>query len=301
MRRSVLSPMFAALVLLAIHPVAEGQDPPSTDVYLAELMAADGGVRLGTPVNLTDRPGYDNQPSFLDEESLLYTAIVDGQADIWLYDLKSHERRRVTETSESEYSPTPIPGEEAISVVRVEEDGTQRLWRFPLGGGEPDLLLPNVEPVGYHVWSGDQNLLLFVLGEPNTLQHARRGDGQGKVLAENVGRALHRVPGTSKLSFVHKASETKWTIRSVELETGEMATLRDTRPGREDYVWSSSRDLWMGDGAKLYVSGSGGEGDWREVADFGELGLREITRVAIHPRGTWIAFVAEREAPPSGS
>ena len=41
---------------------------------------------------------------------------------------------RVTNTPESEYSPTVTPDGAHISVIRVEADGTQRLWRFTIDG-----------------------------------------------------------------------------------------------------------------------------------------------------------------------
>ena len=39
------------------------------------------------------------------------------------------------ETPENEYSPQPIPDDDGFSVVRVEADGDQRLWRFGPAGG----------------------------------------------------------------------------------------------------------------------------------------------------------------------
>ena len=50
-------------------------------------------------------------------------------------------------TPQSEYSPTPVPGRDAISVVRDYGELKQQLWSFPLDGGEPQLLLPDVNPV----------------------------------------------------------------------------------------------------------------------------------------------------------
>ena len=41
------------------------QGPPATDIYLADLRVAQGRVTVGPPVNVTVRPGYDNQPFFL--------------------------------------------------------------------------------------------------------------------------------------------------------------------------------------------------------------------------------------------
>ena len=60
----------------------------------------------------------------------------------------------MTETVESEYSPTPLPAADGFSTVRVEQDGTQRLWAFDSSGGAPRLLLETIQPVGYHGWLG---------------------------------------------------------------------------------------------------------------------------------------------------
>lgn len=273
---------------------AAAQDPPATDVFLVALERAGGEAKLGAPVNVTDRAGYDNQPCYLPGgRRLLYTAMDDeGRTDIWIYDLETKTRSRFTETPESEYSPTPIPGEDAISVVRVEADERQRLWRFPRAGGAPDLLLPNVEPVGYHAWADDESLALFVLGDPITLQAARRGAGEGKVLAENVGRSLHRVPQSSAVSFVHKQSDDRWVIRQIDLATGEAKDVIATLPGREDFAWSPSGELWMGDGGALYVARPGSRQGFRQVADFAALGIQEITRIAVRPDGKQLAFAA---------
>src|SRR5258708_16942898 len=48
-----------------------------------------GRVSVGVPVNVTARPGYDNQPFFLPNgRAFLYTSIrEDSQADIYRYDI----------------------------------------------------------------------------------------------------------------------------------------------------------------------------------------------------------------------
>jgi len=49
---------------------------PATDIYLADLKIEDGHIEVGSPLNITNRDGYDNQPMFLpDGKSLLYTSI----------------------------------------------------------------------------------------------------------------------------------------------------------------------------------------------------------------------------------
>lgn len=279
----------AGTVVLAQDP------PPAADIFLVSLEINGDTVRLGDPVNVTQRSGYDNQPHFLpDGKSFVYTSIGDdGQADIWAYDLAEKTRRSVIKTAKtSEYSPTPIPGENALSVIRVEADGeTQRLWRFPLDGGEPDLLLPDIKPVGYHVWLDAKNLAFFVLGEPHMLQAARRGSGTGKVLASDIGRALHRVPGKHDASFVHKEGDGNWHIKQIDPVSGEMSQLIKTRPAREDFTWLPNGLLLMGDGSALHGARPKSEG-WKVVADFEAAGLADISRLAVHPEGTWLALVA---------
>ena len=44
-----------------------GQVGTGTDIYLVSIRISADGVRLGEPSNITDRDGYDNQPSFLPE------------------------------------------------------------------------------------------------------------------------------------------------------------------------------------------------------------------------------------------
>src|SRR5436309_4084071 len=198
-----------ALVTLQAAPAAPA-GPPATDVYLADLRVAQGRVSVGVPVNVTARPGYDNQPFFLpDGRAFLYTSIpADSQADIYRYDIGARTSTRLTATRESEYSPTPLPDGRGFSVVRVEADSTQRLWAFDFDGSRPRLVLDSIKPVGYHAWADDHTLVLYVLGTPPTLQIAdtRAPSTRGAVVAQNIGRPLQRVPGSSAIAFLQRDS-----------------------------------------------------------------------------------------------
>ena len=127
--------------------------PRDTDVLIAELTFNSQGLpSIGTPTNLTQRRDYDNQPQFVPDGSGFWYTINDpqnDQADIWRYDFATEGVTRVTMSSpESEYSATPLPDGSGISVIRVEADSTQRLWRFDLDGANGAVILPNVAPVG---------------------------------------------------------------------------------------------------------------------------------------------------------
>ena len=215
--------------------------PPPTDIYLVEVTPSANGLRLGeAPRNITRRQGYDNQPAFLPNgEGVLFTSFqTDGQTDIMLYDLDSQTTRAVTRTPESEYSATPIPGSDAFSVIRVEKDERQRLWRFSLDGAGSSLVLPDVAPVGYHVWGDERTLLLFVLGEPPTLRLANAATGEATIVKNDPGRSLHKIPERDTMSFVDKSDAT-WWIRELHPRTRAVTPLIATLEGSEDHAWFS--------------------------------------------------------------
>ena len=250
---------------------------------------------IGGPLNITDRPGYDNQPSFSKDGKRIYFTSVreDAQADIYRYDIATKQTTRVTKTApESEYSATEIDDGRAISVVRVERDSTQRLWRFPLNGSAPSVILERVKPVGYHAWADDHTLALFVLGSPNSLQVADTRTGSADTIATGLGRSLHRIPGTNRISFVRKVSATEWWIESLDPATRALERLVRLPESVEDYAWFPDGSIVCARGSRL-LWWSNNAADWREIADLSSAGVRGITRLAVSARGDRLALVAD--------
>ena len=289
-------------LLLLVAASASAQQPappapaPPPDIYLASITLEHGVPIVGTPVNITDRPGYDNQPSFSDDQRTVFFTSVreDRQADIYRYDLATKRISRVTATSpESEYSATPIDGGRAIAVVRVERDSSQRLWRIPLDGTAPTVILERVRPVGYQAWADDHTVALFLLGTPNTLQLANTRTGASDTITTNIGRSLHRIPGTNRISFVRKATPVEWWIESLDPRSRQTARLVRVPDGIEDYAWLPGGSIICGrDSRLLWWSGKAGD-DWREIANLARAGVRGITRLAVNARGDRLAFVAD--------
>ena len=290
----------AALAYLIPVAARAQTPPPGTEIYLARLRNADGGLQIERPVNLTNRPGYDNQPSFgKDGTYLLYTSIRDdGQADTYRYVLSSMRSEQVTHTRESEYSPTPLPSGDGFSVVRVEADSTQRLWRFPLDGTDPTLLLEQVKPVGYHAWSDERTVVLYVLGEPATLQIVDLKSGAVRVAGADVGRSLHRIPGGPTVSFMQHTSDDQWWIRELDPKTGTSSPLVQALTGSQDYAWMPNASILMAQETRIFRCTPGRSTDWVQVVDLADAGVGRITRLAVSPDGTWLALVADELAAP---
>ena len=287
------------LLLLAVHQAAQPPAaPPDTEIFVSPFSSS-ANAPVGRPANITNSPGYDNQPSFTpDGSGILFTSIRGGgtQTDIYRYDVASGSTLRVTTTAESEYSPTVTPDGAHISVIRVEADGTQRLWRFTMDGRAPELVLTNVKPVGYHAWADDRTLALFVLGSPATLQIADTSTGASEIVARGINRSIQRIPGGGTISFVGRSGagmNAALSIQEIDPKTKRITPLVSAVAGaREaDCAWTPDGLLVMADKDVLYGWRRGQE-EWRKLADLGALGLHGVTRIAISPKGDRIAFVA---------
>jgi dipeptidyl aminopeptidase/acylaminoacyl peptidase len=272
-----------------------GAPPADPDVFLVPLSRDGGRLALGRPRNLTEREGYDNQPSWSPDGRLVYFTSVraDAQADIYRIDLASGATTRVTTTApESEYSATVTPDGRAVSVIRVERDSTQRLWRVPLDGSASTVILERVKPVGYHAWADSQTLALFVLGSPNTLQIADTRTGRADTVTTSIGRSLHRIPGTPRVSFVHKASREEWWLMALDARARVPERLVRMPPGVEDYAWTPDGIAIAGEGSVLKAFDPKRGATWEPVGDLASSGVGQITRLAVSPRGDAIAVVA---------
>ena len=273
------------------------QAPPGTDIYVASLSRAGTTLKIGVATNVTSRPGYDNQPSFtVDGRSFYYTSARGGQTDIYRYDFASASARQITETPESEYSPTAMPDGQHLSVIRVERDSTQRLWAFTTAGIAVKPVLDTIKPVGYHAWLNADTVYLFVLGQPATLWQALPVRGTATILANDIGRTILRIPKRHAMSFIQRDSS-GGVIRSLDPATGAVQDLVRLPKGAEFFAWTPDGDILSASGNQVLRWRSGQPG-WEVVAQFDEAGLQKISRLAVSPTGDRIALVADEPSPP---
>jgi hypothetical protein len=283
--------------------------PPATDVYLIPLSGGLTSMKAAKPVAVSTSPGYDNQPNFsADGNRVLFAANRDGkQSDVYVFDRGTGRVTQLTQTAENENSPTYLPvgagPAGSFSVVQSEFDKTgarpaspiQRLWRFNADGKSPQLILADINPVGYHAWMDADPLVLFVLGgqgKPATLQIANVKTGKAEVAAEGIGRSLHRIPGTRLASFVHREGET-FTVKQIDVASKKIDSLVKAVEG------SSERDMaWMPDGKTILMSSgtkvfswTRGAAGWTEVFDAAAHQLGAVTRIAVSPKGDAVAIV----------
>ena len=100
------------LVICSLQLVAQ----PDTEVFLAKFNAQGTSMKLSDLKNISLNEGYDNQPSFPDNNTLLYAATRNKQTDILIYDLNTGRKKWLSDSpGGSEYSPLKIPSKNAIS------------------------------------------------------------------------------------------------------------------------------------------------------------------------------------------
>jgi hypothetical protein len=180
-----------------------------------------------------------------------------------------------------------------ISCIIQRDNGAQDLGKYPIDGGEPTLLISSLI-IGYHVWADNSHLGLFVLGqngEPNELHYYRLPTKTDTVVAQNIGRSLHKIPNESAISFVHKISEKEWVIKKFNTMTREISTIATTLPGNEDMCWTPDGKILMSGNSKIYWIDPKTDVVWKEVKIETATPIKGITRLAVNASGDKLAMV----------
>ncbi len=280
------------LLLPGLSHGASGQ-LPETDIFLATISDSAGNWEFGDPVNISNRPGYDNQPGFSPGSStLLYVAVLDSvQSDIMEYDLAGRRSRLLMSTPESEYSPNFTPDGKAISVVRVDFDAGQRFYMLTPEYPFEARLIPHTDSVGYYCWLNDSLLAMFLVGERFALTVLNVNTTERTLIRYDIGRCLKLSPDKSLLYFLDKSDSLNWKIASMSVNGGEVKTVCDALADSEDFALLPDGTLLMGNEGKLYTRRVNGDSSWKLSRDYSK-SIGSFYRISVNEEGTRIAFVS---------
>lgn len=278
---------YLALTLL-LFITAQISAQPNPEVYLGDFELTEDGFVISNLENISNNPGYDNQPSFIPNmPALLFSSQRGESTDIALFDFEQGNSIWLTGSEGGKYSPTVMPGSDYFSSVWLKPDGEQLLWKFPLAEGRPEVIVAD-EVIGYHSWFDENRLYTFVLGDTFTLVEFDLKENSRTVIATNPGRSIHKVPERNKVSFIDKNDPTQWIVKTFDPKTRKINTLTATPDGLEDMYWIDSESFLIGKENGLLMRKEG-HGYKAPVPVFESNGT--ISRIALNPDRTKIAVV----------
>lgn len=270
---------------------------PDCDIWLLDIKDNTGQVSFHNPVNITSRKGYDNQPAFSpDGNYILYSSQRDsgGQTDIYKYDLQTKQIAPFTKTPTSEYSPTfmpdgnNLPGGSKISVVMVEKDSAQRLWQFPLAGGEPSCSMKKVDSIGYHCWVNKDTVALFILTKPAfSLQIANIHSQKTFLIADSIGRCMKMRDGN--LWHTTKAGHF-WNVYeySIKSKTPYIKGMIES----EDFLLRGKYEIWSLSDNSIVSGYMNSKAGATEIVNLETFGITKPARITMSPDGKKLAVVS---------
>jgi hypothetical protein len=282
-------PFWIGLFVFSLQAVSQ----QSTEIYLMDVTKKTDSIRLSTPLNISNNEGYDNQPSFLDNDNILFASTRNNQTDIALYNISMGTKSWISNTAQgSEYSPLKIPNKEAVSAIRLDSDGLQRLYQYDLRTGISKELLRDLK-VGYHVWYNALIIVCTVLIENRMdLVVANVKEGTNYTVQKNVGRSLHTIPNTHLISFISKEEKTL-EIKSLNPINGTIEKINFIWNGREDITWLSENTILATTEKAIVQVPADTTGVWHSFHQFEPLEVYKMSRMAVSPNGKKLAIVAE--------
>jgi len=270
----------------------------STDIYLMDIKLQDYNLNYKNLTNITDRDGYDNQPHFsTGGDHLLFSSIrKNKQSDIYRYNIETGEIIQITDTEESEYSPTYFDEEKYISTVQQDWDKTQHLMSIEVKSNKKKIMLSKETRIGYHTWLSKKDIALFIVGEPHKLAKAKKRGKKAKVIDDKIGAALQKVPGKKAVAYQFFEDSTQCLIKEYYLRKKVAKTVCECLEDAVSFIYLKDGNIVSGFGNKLYIfDKKRAAKGWIPIADFSDIEDFDFYRIAINKQETQIALVVNRK------
>lgn len=267
---------------------------PETEIFVFDIDLTKKDDVLSNGQNVTNRVGYDNQPYFTkDSGSFVYARSDEYQTDVYEYVLETGEHKRLTNSPESEFSPTPSPDNTQMSFV-FERNSS--VWHANRGMEDaPTWSLETseiVEPIGYFARNYKTGDLLYWSREGLNIALTNTNEKVYQfVIDDAVPSTPHLIPGKDTFSFVHSQSTDEVWIKEFDPKTKAIRPLTAIIGANANYGWTPDGSILMIEKDKLYRNDLELDQSWIEIADLTKHGISGANRVAISPNSKKLAVV----------
>ncbi|MEP0265206.1 hypothetical protein [Dokdonia sp.] len=264
-----------------------------TEVYLFDVLVKGEKLELANQRNISNNKGYDNQPSFYNDNQVLFASTRQGQTDIASYNIRDGKIAWINDTGfGSEYSPTKIPNQKAVSAIRLDTTGLQRLYAYDYTSGTSKEVIKDLV-IGYHTWYTKDILISSVLADGGLdLVVSDLKKGTNHTQQKKIGRSLHKIPNSDLLSYISKEKDI-WEIKSIHPVTGATQTIIQTIPEAEDMCWLLNGTILMPKGNVIYAFNPKTDSTWRVFTIFKDSKIFNITRITTNSTSSLLALVSD--------
>jgi WD40-like Beta Propeller Repeat. len=295
------------LLLLASAATLTAQINDS-EVWVGALDMSDGRFTVSNLVNISNHPGYDNQPAFFSDGTRLVFTSQIAELDDTGHAVQAviHDFARGTSTplpGALGFSPTPAADGTSLMLLR---EG--RVWLRDASGKETALTETN--DAGYYTRFDDRTWALFMNDKQRRIVIYDAKTKALDTMAIGAVTAPFRIPGKRAVTFVAvepfpapegEATKTapprKLYLRRLDLEERRVTTLAEIPFATSgSHVWTSDgtlrSTLLMASGHTIYEWNPAHPDDWRKAVELYHPELQGLTRIALSPGGDRIALVS---------
>ncbi len=283
------------LILTILLSFSDNFSQSNTEIFLMDLEYSETDFIISNFRNISNNEGYDSQPSFYNNESIIYSRTKESATDIAKYQIKNKSYSWLNNsTIGGEYSPQRIPNSKNVSAVRLDTTGLQRLYTYDTKTRTSSLLIENLQ-VAYYSFYDSNKILSSVLSDNKLdLVLTNLTEKTNDTLVLNVGRSIHKVPSTKEtMSYTSVNEEGNFDVFQLDLKSLDSFFVTQLPIGIQDHIWLDETTLLIGSRDKLFLLDLFGNGDWKQIADLSEYQINEITRLAISPDGKKLAIVGD--------
>jgi hypothetical protein len=279
------------LVLLSITAHALAQ-LPETDLWIFKIETGKHKpATLTNPVNITNRIGYDNQPSFSnDGKKIFYVSVgTDNQADIYYFDTRKKKTVRLTSDNESEYSPVQTAQQDLVTCVVVENDSAQRIHYKDIVTGSDVKALP-FDSVGYYTFMNKDTIIYYKLTTPHSLRYYTVS-GEDRWLGNSPTRTFKAI---NRHTLIYGLKDSvKTTLYKYDFLLHKGVKFAQCPSLNEDMVWHRQYGVVISDRNRLLRFDASQNG-WVTLFDLSQYGIERITRFAFDPKTKYLVVVDNR-------
>lgn len=277
-------------VFLFISSISLAQT--NTEIHIFDIKEVNEKWLVNNGKNISNNPGYDSQPHFYDNNTILFSSNRNGEVDIAKYDIISGSKSFISNTPNGgEYSPQRIPNSKHFSAVRLDKNGKQRFYKYDISTGKNSELIKDLV-IAYPIWF-DKNTIISSVIVKDTLA-LFISDLKKKTnfaVVKQVGRSLHKIPNSNLVSFMKK-NKGKWEVWSLHPKTRETKKIV-TSESSQDVCWLPDGTLLIPYQNAIYKFNPKKDKRASLFYQFKNENINNISRITVNKDGTKLAIVAE--------